>query len=189
MCPMKSCVAGPSVFVSAAFCITAASHAFWVWSHETSCTHQAPSCLRTFAHSIPSVGSTLPVSVHSAGSDPRPPTFRESLMSPCGRYSKRLATDLYGCVFSSCLVRQAQSGGGCPRASCCSPPHSARCKAGAQNRVVEPRTWTSARGLCKRRPLQPFAKLPFCFSDTELLMYFGDESCVSCFICSYFLPC
>ena len=58
-----------------------------------------------------------------------------------------------------------------------SPAHSARCKAGAQNRVVEPKTWTSARGLCRRCPLQPFAKPPFYFSDTELhelLMYFGD---------------
>ena len=189
MCHEKSHVTGPSVFVSAAFCIIAASHAFWVWPHETSCTHQAPSCLRTFAHSIPSVGSTLPVPVHSASSDPRPLTFRESLMSPCGRYSKRLSTYLYGCVFSICLAHQAQSGGGYLGAACCSPRHGTRCKASAQNRVAEPGTWASARGLCRRRPLQPFAKLPFGFSDTELLMYFGDESCVRCFICSSFLPC
>ena len=104
MCPVTSCVAGPGVLVSAALCIIAASHTFWVCSHETSCTHQAPSCLRTFARSIPSVGNTLPASVWTASSDPRPQSFRGSLMSPCGRYHKCLSTRLYGCVLCICLT-------------------------------------------------------------------------------------
>ena len=120
---MKSCVAGPGVFVSASLCVIAASHTFWVCSHETSCTHQAPSCLRTFAHSIPSVGNTLPASVRTTSSDPRPQSFRGSLVSPCGRYHKCLPTRLYGCVFSVCLARRAPPSGGCPGAAC----HSLLC--------------------------------------------------------------
>ena len=165
---MKSCVAGPCLFISR--CIL----------------HQCcPSCFlglvpRDFLHT-PS--SFLPqdlctcrssswehtpiLSSDKASSDPGPQYFRVSFVSPYGRYHKWLCIYLYGYVFSVSLSQQTQSRWWLPWVCLLlpivhSPPGSAWYRVDTQNRVVEPKTWTSARGLCRPPPPPGLCKTADC---------------------------
>ena len=113
---------GPACSSPGAFCISAAPHAFWVWSHETSCTHQAPSCLRTFAHAVPPVGNTLPSSVQTKLALTQDHSTSECLS--CLPMAGTISGFAFICMVM-CLVSLSPSrlspGDGCPGSAFCSP--------------------------------------------------------------------